>query len=139
MKWLDRWLILSPIYYGLCLNKKKFKRELKRLKIPPAEWPKFVTPGSHATIHFFDNINDNHEVAIICIKNTLEHSLTDVIGLLTHEAMHLWRAIKNNIGELQPSKEFEAYVIQGLIQNIISALLETNQGKALLKKELKKK
>lgn len=137
MKWLNRYLIRSPIYYCLVLDKKEFKKKLDYLKIPKKDREPFVNPGSHATIHFFDNSDDSEEVAIICLSDTLEHSLAEVIGLLTHEVMHLWRAVRTNLGESKPSSEFEAYAMQGLIQNIISALLETDQGKALLKRELK--
>lgn len=139
MKWLNRWLIRSPIYYCLCLTEQDFKKQLKYLKIPVSDWPNFVSPGSHATIHFFTNTDDSDECALICLTDTANHTLTEVIGLLTHEVMHLWRAIRKNLGESKPSSEFEAYVMQGLIQQVISALLETDQGQALIKRELKKK
>lgn len=138
MKWLNRWLVKSPIYYCLVLDEREFTKKLNYLKIPNSDRPQYISPGSHATIHFFENADDSDECAIICLSDTVEHSLTEVIGLLTHEAMHLWRAIRTNLGESKPSSEFEAYAMQGLIQSIISALLETEQGKALIKKELKK-
>jgi hypothetical protein len=45
-------------------------------------------------------------------------SIIQIHALLTHEAMHLWREIRNQIGEKEPSAEFEAYAIQKITQNL---------------------
>ncbi len=53
-KWINRWLVLSPYYIGLCKDEENFKRELKRLKVP-SPWPEWIKKGSGATAHFFEN------------------------------------------------------------------------------------
>jgi hypothetical protein len=44
-----------------------------------------------------------------------------VVALLVHEAVHLWQYIKEDIGEHNPSKEFEAYAIQNLTQELLQS------------------
>jgi hypothetical protein len=138
MQWLNRNLIFSPICYCLCLSNEEFEKELKRLKLHPRNWPDFVNPGADATAHFFESTDTCDECAIICLDLKPNRLLCEVMGLLTHECVHIWQAIKNNMGEKNPSNEFEAYSIHWLSQQVINAFLKTDQGKALLRKELKR-
>lgn len=41
--------------------------------------------------------------------------------MLTHEAVHIWQEIKLQLGEKEPSYEFEAYSIQNISQNLMEA------------------
>jgi len=60
--------------------------------------------------------------------NTGKHSGVERVGLIVHEAMHIWRAMRESIGEHSPSAEFEAYSIQSIAQNLIAAY-EKTRGK----------
>ena len=127
MKWLSRTLIVSPYCYGLCRCEKDFHRELKRLNVPRKEWPPFIGGGgdgasnsSDATTHFFEN-KVRGVMAIVCVGSTRGRTRAQVHALLTHEAVHVWQAIRDNIGETKPSMEFEAYSIQAIVQNLITA------------------
>lgn len=72
---------------------------------------------------------DGKECAIICIFNhTLDYE--QIASLLTHEAVHLFQEIKKNIGERDPSAEFEAYCIQRITQNLLYAYKEQVTRKA---------
>lgn len=139
MHWCDRCLFQSPVYYGLCLSEHAFKKELKRLSVKPKHWPNYLGKGSLARTHFFEETNDNHTCAIICIQSNKKYKLSEYIGLLTHECIHVWQEIRKNINEKKPSSEFEAYCIQFLTQEIIQTFLKSDFGKACIKRELKKK
>jgi hypothetical protein len=126
MKWLNRTLISSPFCYGLCTSEQEFHRELKRLKVKPKNWPHFVgtteNSGADATTHHFEAVDGGHEECIIvCIGNTKGSTRDQIMALLTHEAVHIWQAIREEIGESRPSHEFEAYAIQQISQNLIQA------------------
>lgn len=44
--------------------------------------------------------------------------LACIVGILAHEATHLWQRAKEYLGEKAPSAEFEAYSIQGFTQSL---------------------
>lgn len=131
MKWLSRTLITSPYHYGLCRSEKEFHRQLKRLGLPRRDWSAFLGADSEgastsadATTHFFENKKRFGLAAIVCIGNTRGSTRAQIHALLAHEAMHIWRAIRENIGETKPSHEFEAYALQAITQNLITAFGE---------------
>jgi hypothetical protein len=118
--WLDTTLIISPVYYCLCKNKKTFKKALKYLNIKKKDRPDFLkNEWSHATVHYFEN--DGKTTAIVCIGNCDNRTPSEIIGLLIHEAVHIWQEVKYKLGENNPSKEFEAYSIQCIAQRLIEA------------------
>lgn len=129
MKWLDRALVVSPYYYGLCLSEKDFRKELKRLDVPKDSWPPFVaTERANATAHFFKDGKGAQSV-IVTIGSSKGRSLAQIHGLLVHEAVHIWQAIRENIGEQSPSSEFEAYSIQAISQRLMEAFADAKKGK----------
>lgn len=122
--WCDRNLMTSPIYYGLCVSEKIFHRELRRMKVPPEHWPPFISNDwSDATMHHFDGVNGNR-CAIVCIRTNHARTGVQVASLLVHEAVHIWQAIRESMGEKEPSSEFEAYSIQRISQELMQAFKE---------------
>lgn len=118
VKWINRSLVTSPYYIGLCTSEKKFAREMKRLKVPKLERRAFLKSGSDATTHLFDARQGRDNCAIVCIKRG-KTKRTQVHSLLVHEAMHVWRAICVRIGEDTPSDEFAAYSVQSISQRLM--------------------
>lgn len=99
LEWCDRTLIRNPYYFALTLNEKDFQRELKRLKLPRKDWPPFLkTAQANATLHYFSHI-DNKVCGIVCLGNTKGRTLIEIHGLLVHEAVHLWQAIIDHLGD----------------------------------------
>ena len=123
LKWLDRTLIESPYHFGLCLSEKDFHKTLKRMNVAKDEWPSFMkTPQANATVHYFEC--DGSYSAIVCLGSTKGIQLEQVYAMFVHEAVHIWQAIKDHIGEDEPSKEFEAYSIQAISQRLMFAYKE---------------
>jgi hypothetical protein len=116
--WLDRNIMVSPIYYCLCLTERQFHSELKRLKVDRDSWPSFIKKDkwANATVNFFQ-YKDKH-CAIVCM-NITDETLVQAHCLLVHESVHIWQEICEIIGESNPSSEFEAYSIQYLSQQLI--------------------
>jgi hypothetical protein len=121
LKWLNRELITCQYSYALCTSEKKFRKELKRLGIPSHKTEPFLsTDHANATAHHFEGSKNGH-CTIICLGSTEGMDLEQVYALLVHEAVHIWQANKELIGEHHPSKEFEAYAIQAISQNLMYA------------------
>ena len=122
VQWLDRSLVISPYSFGLCRNEKDFQKELKRLKVPANQWSEWVTEGADGTTHFFEKVGGKGLCCIVCIVSRNKAKRDVVIGLLVHEAVHIWQAIKEEMRETKPSKEFEACSIAHISQELIEAL-----------------
>lgn len=124
LSWCDRTLIENPLFYGVCTSEKDFAHEMQRLKVPSAP-PFLSTTHAHATTHFFEN--DGRQTAIVCLGDFKKRREIEVIGLITHEAVHIWQATKLHIGEHTPSNEFEAYSVQWITQQLLESLLRQDK------------
>jgi hypothetical protein len=126
MIWLERGLVVSPVYYALVVTQAQFEKALKSLNIEKSEWPPFMkTSHANATTHFFTK-STGEECAIVCMPKKLPKGVTKLqaYALLVHEAVHIWQAIKDYLGERDPSKEFEAYSVQRIAQSLMFAYEE---------------
>ena len=124
VKWLDNHFFESPYKVGLCRYETAFYEDLERLLIPKNHWPdNWINPGMGATTHYLDHQKDGALACIVCIglNNGNNPETEEVIGLLFHEAVHIFQNICAKIGEDAPSKEFEAYMIQTIGQRLIEA------------------
>lgn len=129
MKWVDRALIVAPMYIGLCIEEKKFNRALKELKIPRDAWPSFlITSSANATAHFFAKPN-GEQCVIVTIAPSKDASIAQIHALLVHEAVHIWQEVRQHIGEKWPSSEFEAYSIQSISQRLMEAYADLTKAK----------
>ena len=116
--WLDRSLVEAPFFYTLATNEKAFRKALRHLKVPRGKWPAFVlTPWSDATAHAFEC--EAKLTYVICIRLRDGLSMPQVAALVTHEAVHMWQAARERLGERHPSSEFEAYAVQALTQRLL--------------------
>lgn len=120
MIWINKSIMTSSHYIGLCTSPRQFEIELKRLKVLPSKWPEFTKTKTSACVHFLQK-NDSKKIAIVCIYKNSERKYIETVGLIVHEACHIWQAICREIGELEPSNEFEAYAIQHIAQGLLKA------------------
>jgi hypothetical protein len=92
---------------------------LRRLKVPQKDWPVWVPDSKSGAVHIFDNIKSHSTCCIVCIRTDEKTDRNVLVGLLVHEAVHVWRHICDCLGEHQPSKEFDAYSIQSIVQRLL--------------------
>ncbi len=122
VKWIVRSLVESPYCIGLCHTEADFRQEMKRLKVPKKDRPSWITDGYDGKTHYLRKSDGKHDLCcIVCIDGAKKRKRTERDGLLIHEAVHCWRAIKDELRERKPSAEFEAYSIQSIAQRLISA------------------
>lgn len=110
-----RWF---PIDYGMCPSKEAWDKEMERMKISML----FPLDGyvDGVTVSF-EKEKENTKV-IVCISPYPNYN--SFVGLIVHEAVHVWQQALEAIGEDKPSSEFEAYAIQGITQDLLSAAEE---------------
>lgn len=125
-RWLDMNLITGP-YFCLCQDKKSFKKALNHLKIKKSDRPEFLSvTHANANVHIF--YGKSGLTAIVCLGDTSGATPNEIVGLLIHEAVHIWQHFKDHIGETHPSKEFEAYSIQTIAQRLIEEFEEVKSA-----------
>lgn len=62
---------------------------------------------------------------IVTLGPAAEHATElEIAGLICHEATHVWQYVRENMGETDPSKEFEAYAMQAIFQSLYQAWLD---------------
>lgn len=123
--WCSRELVRSPYFFGLCKSEADFHRELRRLGLSRDEYPQWLGGSAHAKICELTHLKTKRRLAIVCIdaaaNRKVKRKRCEIDGLLVHEAVHLWRWIKEDIGEREPSSEFEAYSVQHIAQELMYA------------------
>ena len=121
--WCDRgWL---PVYFGFCPSERAWRRELKRLGVPPQPYP--VSDGRCTWFA----APDGKLCALVTIAERIDGmDPVGLVGLLVHEAAHVWQKICEDIGEDAPSMELEAYALQNITLALIEAYRDTRPGLA---------
>lgn len=110
----------QPVHFGFCPNAKAWAAEMKRMGSAGEPYP---SSDARATV-----FNDKGKVAIIVtMQDGAEsvHSLVEVVGMLIHEATHVWQEVRLAMAEVSPSIEFEAYSMQAIAQELIFAFDHT--------------
>lgn len=121
IKWLERRLMLGP-HLVLCLTEAEYHKALDHLKIPMEDRHKWL--ASYGEVHTFEN--DEGMVCIVCIalKTIRSKPASEVARILVHEAVHVWQQYSKDIGEKEPSSEFEAYSIEAIFTVLFTEALK---------------
>lgn len=101
VKWITRAIVESPYCIGICVDEPTFHRELRRLKIPREHWPEWLSGNKHARVHSFEKDGGRDLCCIVCIGYDKKRDPNQVIGLIVHEAVHIWQYICADIGETE--------------------------------------
>lgn len=113
----------SPVPYALCTSQEAFRDELKRLGMEDDEW---MCKGADATTHTLTG-DSGGQAVIVCIPVVSpsgegpEVDMIDVYSTLCHEAVHVWQTIRKSLGEKRPGIEQEAYSIESIARNLMTA------------------
>lgn len=118
--WLDRRIAAPGPFLALCLTEDQLRQACSDLNVIA---PTFIRNGwSHATTHVFEARAGL--ACIVCMRGHDEHSSVEVAGLLVHEAVHIWQQYADRIGEHSPGTEQEAYAIQSIAQELMTAFAQ---------------
>jgi hypothetical protein len=137
MRWLDRSLLSSPCAVGICFTESDLRRELRRLKVSPEMWPGWIGLGKDGHVLRLESPDTGQTLCIVCVNYDGRRDVVEAAGLLVHEAVHVWQAIREEIGEGDPSSEFEAYSIQNISQRLIGEWVDMGKKKGGKKKGCK--
>jgi hypothetical protein len=123
--WLNRFVAAPGPFLTLCLDEQTYLAAMKHCKIlTPNPW---LNAGANATLHPLLRNNREH-TCVVCLE-VGAHSEVETIGLLVHEAVHVWQSYAERIGEDKPAVEQEAYAIQAIAQELVSSYFDQTKGK----------
>lgn len=118
LEWCCRNLVVAGLYYTVCSTPKLFEQALRRMRIDKKDWPPFISnEQSDATCWEF--ACGGKTCRVVCIRRWEGKDPCEVVGLLVHEAVHIWQDFRHSIDETSPSSEFEAYSIQAIAQELL--------------------
>lgn len=119
--WCSRALVYMPAFLGVSLDEKDFHNKLKRLGLPPSDWPAYHTSKrANATTRWLDL--KSKSVCIVCMGSMKGKTRAQIAALVAHEATHIWQFAMRDMGEASPSDEFMAYGIQNITQTLLEAI-----------------
>lgn len=114
VKWLSRYVAYPGPRLCLCLDEKSFAAAIQELGM---DGESFLGNGSTARTTI---ARDRSEVVCVVQLDDTDLKLLELIGLLVHEAVHVWQEYQQFIGEEHPGAEQEAYAIQAISQELLT-------------------
>jgi hypothetical protein len=118
MVWIDPGIF--PVDIAFCPSKKAWQSEMKRMGMQEP-----YPDDSDARCTTFER--PGHKVRCIVTLNE-RCDPKDEIGkyaLLVHECVHVWQTVRSTMRESDPSREFEAYSVHYISQEIMTAYCAT--------------
>lgn len=112
-----------PLFVGFTTSRKAFAREVKRLGNPTVKF--LASDHSSATMHTF--VEDGSTVCIIAMEKPAGRSNEQVAGMIAHEAVHVAQELWARIGEREPGREAEAYLVQMIVQCCLQEAWKTGR------------
>lgn len=87
-------------------------------------------PASDGHCCTFRNRKDlNEQISVVTVGTgcAARVDLAQMVAILAHEAVHVWRHVREKIGETDPSSEFEAYAVQSIVQFLVSTHMKSHR------------
>lgn len=116
-RWLDRHIAAPGPFLTLCLSENEFQQAMRILGIKRHNG--WINPSADATTHIYTN-KESRLCCIVCLNDFAGRDPIKVAGLLVHEAVHVWQAYAERIGEDLPGIEQEAYAVQAISQELMA-------------------
>ena len=112
---------------GLFTKQSEYLKEVKRLGI--ANPPQFPEYPRMASTTYLENADKSQLAIVLIAADTLARDGITASGYLVHEAVHVWQFHLEIVGdEATHSKEFEAYGIQSIYENLAREYLRQTGG-----------
>ena len=112
-KWLGRETVRAP-YLFLALTEADYFKAVKHCGIKdPSPW---LTATQAACVHTWES--DGKTCCVVCLRVDAYDSI-GIACTLVHEAVHVFQRLCDSIGESEPSREFEAYSIERISEELM--------------------
>ena len=126
-KWLDRTLVGIALHLTLVTSEREFHRAMKHCKVPQSDWGDFAPEGVGGRCVTLEQ--GAKRTCIVIIPAVKGSTGIDYASRIVHEAMHVWRVVREVIGEFDPSLEFEAYSMENITRILFKEFARQTKGK----------
>lgn len=107
-----------PVYIGFVPSEAAWKKEMKLFKLSEPY------PTTSGRVTFLEN-KEGKCVCLVTINEEWDNDGIAISCLLAHETVHVFQTICKEMGEENPSPEFEAYSVQYILHHLLEAFYET--------------
>jgi len=114
-RWLGRDVGMPAPRMTLCLSEREYFKALQDLGCSHIK-DAWLGPNANASTHTLTK--GGHVATIVCLQDDNRNPIS-TCAVLVHEAVHVWQAYTESIGEDKPSSEFEAYGIQSISERLM--------------------
>lgn len=117
MKWLDRDTVRAP-HMILCLSEAEYLAAAAHCNLPrPEQW--LDESRQAACVHTWER--EGSLTCVVCLHPEALDAVDpiQVACTLVHESVHIFQRLCDSIGETQPSREFEAYSIERITEQLM--------------------
>lgn len=101
-----------PVTVGLCLAASDWRRAVQKLGAPKERYP-----SSDGCVTSFRQTRTGAITMIVTFRPGMkDRTLCERVGIVAHEATHVWQNIMEHINEKRPGAETEACSVQWIVQ-----------------------
>jgi hypothetical protein len=115
-----------PMHFAVVDSLEDFRLVLDSLGVPHEDAE--ITKG-FATTYEFINDKTNRLAVIVLLSNRLSWNPYSMAGVAAHEALHCVQALWRHIGEKNPGDEAEAYLLQNIVDEIMTVIKDNHPYK----------
>lgn len=109
-----------PVEVVLCTARVDWVAKMKALGISPRKEP---MPRAVGSVSNFTKADGLHLSIVVITNNFCALPFHEKIGVIAHEAAHVWQHIEESICSTDSGHEIEAYSIQWIVQWLCEQLL----------------
>lgn len=116
LRWLDRDTVRAP-FMTLCTSQKEFEDIARHCRLENVgQW---INTDTHkAVVHTWES--SDALTCVVCVSpDAFKADPIDAACTLVHEAVHIFQRLCDSIGEAHPSREFEAYSIERIAEQLM--------------------
>lgn len=127
LRWLDRGTVRAP-FMTMCTSQREFDEVARHCRLDNVgQW---MNPDIHkAVVHTWEG-NDNLTCVVCISPAAFDAEPIDVACTLVHEAVHIFQHLCDSIGESNPSREFEAYSIERIAEQLMREFARRLESKS---------
>lgn len=118
VKWLNRELMHCP-KLCLVLTEEAYLKALRSVGVAVSSRGHWLAGNAEGGCMTSCKDSGGRTVCIVAIRPGPEQNWVEIFAMIAHEAVHVFQRYCEDIGEAQPSMEFEAYSIEKLTIRLV--------------------
>ena len=107
-------LLPISIDVTLFVRHEDYKAAMRRIGVREENWHAWPDPGCAWVATYQGGEHEPGKHSVVCLGDVEDMDGIEIAATLCHEAVHVWQAMCDHIGERRPADEQSAYAIQNI-------------------------